>query len=145
MAWQHSLPPEPNDFFAIGGDSLASIQLVTPVRDHPAVSARCIAFTHPTLRRGGAQVSWSKSGLAWEKLTAGAVERINIPCLHTQLGDVRHAAVIAAAILMRPQAFQPITNDSGKGLPLKLKGDTTFRSSRRQTWRMISGMITPPT
>ena len=52
MAWQHSLPPEPNDFFAIGGDSLTGIQLVTQVRDHPAVSARCIAFTH--FRHSGA-------------------------------------------------------------------------------------------
>ncbi len=38
---------------------------------------------------------------AWEKLTDGTVERITVPCLHTQLGDARHAAAIAAAVLER--------------------------------------------
>ncbi len=44
------------------------------------------------------------AAFAWDRLTTGAVERIDIPCLHTELGDAEHAATIAAAVWVRLDA-----------------------------------------
>jgi nonribosomal peptide synthetase CepC len=41
------------------------------------------------------------ASFAWERLTSGPVARIDVPCLHTELGDAGHVPTIAAAVWER--------------------------------------------